>query len=165
MSRNAHRWREEPAGPEHPTPAAQCLGPWTAGLAVYPHPGSWHQDGVLEQMERYQHDLVAAPGTGPPLPAGAGAALEDAGLAVEGEGVVLSALRRRGDWLELRLACQHPAPVTVTVGDGLTAAQEADLLGRPGTTLPLPGGTLRLDLAAWEIRTVQLRRDGRSTEP
>jgi len=160
MSRNHHRWRDEPAGPELPTPAAQCLGPWTASLAVYPHPGSWHQDHVLEQMERYQHDLLAAPGSGPPA-AGETAALEDAGLTVEGEGVVLSALRRRGDWLELRLVCQHPAPVAVTIGGGLTAAQEADLLGRPGTSLPLSGGTLRLDLAAWEIRTVHLRRDRR----
>jgi mannosylglycerate hydrolase len=158
MSRNHHPWREEPAGPELPTPAAQCLGPWTASLAVYPHPGRWHQDRVLEQMERYQHDLLAAPGTGPPA-AGRTAALEDAGLTVEGDGVVLSALRRRGDWLELRLVCQHPTPVTATIGGGLTAAQEADLLGRPGTTLPLSGGTLRLDLAAWEIRTVHLRRD------
>jgi alpha-mannosidase len=130
-------------------------------------------------MERYQHDLLAAPGSGPPRrvgPAGNGppgsadkdasgggetAALEDAGLTIEGEGVALSALRRRGDWLELRLVCQHPARVAVTIGGGLTAAQEADLLGRPGTPLPLSGGTLRLDLAAWEIRTVHLRRDRR----
>jgi Glycosyl hydrolases family 38 N-terminal domain/Glycosyl hydrolases family 38 C-terminal domain/Alpha mannosidase middle domain len=181
MSRNHHRWRDEPAGPELPTPAAQCLGPWTASLAVYPHPGSWHQDHVLEQMERYQHDLLAAPGSRPPRrvgPAGNGpqgsdgkdatsggetAALEDTGLTVEGEGVMLSALRQRDDWLELRLVCQHPTPVAVTIGGGLTAAREADLLGRPGTSLPLSGATLRLDLAAWEIRTIHLRRERRSS--
>jgi mannosylglycerate hydrolase len=44
------------------------------------------------------------------------------------------------------------------VGPGLAAARDADLLGRPGAELPLADGTLRLDLAAWEIRTVQLQR-------
>jgi mannosylglycerate hydrolase len=163
ISRNAHRYREEPAGPEVATPRAQCLGPWSVGLAVLPHAGPWHADGVLEQAERYQHELLAAPGTGPGLaalrePEPKPAALpEAAGLAVEGDGVVLSALRRRGDWLELRLACQHPDPVSAMVGGGLLAAREADLLGRPGAPLPLDGGTLRLELGAWEIRTLLLR--------
>jgi mannosylglycerate hydrolase len=73
--------------------------------------------------------------------------------------VVLSSLRRRGDWLELRLVCQHPHPVTATVGGGLVAAREADLLGRPGPDLPVADGALRLGLRAWEIRTVQLQRE------
>jgi len=34
---------------------------------------------------------------------------------------------------------------------------EADLLGRPGAPLPLDGGALRLELGAWEIRTLLLR--------
>jgi mannosylglycerate hydrolase len=76
---------------------------------------------------------------------------------VEGEGVTLSALRRRGEWLELRLACQHPEPVTATVGGGLLAARDADLLGRPGVALSVPGGALRLELGAWEVRTLLLR--------
>jgi mannosylglycerate hydrolase len=162
ISRNAHRYREEPAGPEVATPGAQCLGPWSVGLAVLPHAGPWHADGVLEQAERYQHELLAVPGTGPGLALGqpalpAAALPEAAGLAVEGDGVVLSALRRRGEWLELRLACQHPDPVTVTVGGGLLAAREADLVGRPGAPLPLNAGRLRLELGAWEIRTLLLR--------
>jgi alpha-mannosidase len=154
ISRNAHRFREEPAGPEVATPAAQCLGPWSVGLAVQPHAGPWHADGVVEQAERYQHELLAAPGNGPAPPA---ALPEAAGLAVEGDGVVLSALLRRGEWLELRLVCEHPEPVTATVGGGLLAAREADLLGRPGAPLPLTGGVLRLELGAWEIRTLLLR--------
>ena len=81
------------------------------------------------------------------------------GLSVVGAGVVLSSLRRRGDWLELRLACQHPFPATATVGGGVVAARAADLLGRPGADLPVAGGALRLDLRAWEIRTVHLRVD------
>ena len=50
--------------------------------------------------------------------------------------------------------------VAVVTGGGLTAAREADLLGRPGADLPVTGGALRLDLRAWEIRTVQLQREG-----
>jgi mannosylglycerate hydrolase len=178
ISRNAHRYREEPAGPEVATPGAQCLGPWSVGLAVLPHAGPWHADGVLRQAEHYQHELLAAAGTGPgltlrepaPLPlrgpeppalrgpeAPPAPLAEAAGLAVEGDGVALSALRRRGAWLELRLACQHPDPVTATVGGGLLAARDADLLGRPGAPLPLTGGALRLELGAWEIRTLLLR--------
>jgi mannosylglycerate hydrolase len=160
ISRDIHRYRDEPAGPQTPTPGAQCLGPVAASLAVQPHAGAWHQDGVLTQMECFRHDLLTAPGGGPPEPPGETPGPRAAsGLAVQGEGVTLSALRRRGDWLELRLAGQHPGPTTatVTVPGGLAAAREADLLGRAGAELPLAAGTLRLDLAAWEIRTVQLR--------
>jgi alpha-mannosidase len=157
ISRHHHRYREEPAGPQTPTPGAQCLGARVADLAVYPHPGAWHTDRVLAWMECFRHDLLAAPGTGrvPTTVRGLGGA----GLEVDGDGVVLSSLRRRGGWLELRLACQHPVPATATVRGGLVAAREADLLGRAGPDLPLAGGALRLDLRAWEIRTVQLQRE------
>jgi mannosylglycerate hydrolase len=166
ISRDLHRYRDEPAGPQTPTPGAQCLGTVAASLAVYPHAGAWHQDGVLTQMECFGLDLLAAPGSGPRQPSGeAPGPRGSPGLAVEGDGVVLSALRRRGEWLELRLACQHPAPstATVTVTGGLAAARETDLLGRAGADLAVPGGSLRLDLAAWEIRTVQLRLAARET--
>jgi alpha-mannosidase len=158
ISRDHHRYREEPAGPQTPTPGAQCLGERVAELAVYPHPGAWHTDRVPALMECFRHDLLAAPGTAP-APARA-RGLGAAGLEVDGDGVVLSSLRRRDGWLELRLACQHPFPTTATVRGGLVAAREADLLGRPGPDLPVAGGVLRLGLRAWEIRTVQLRREG-----
>lgn len=74
-----------------------------------------------------------------------------------GDGVVLSAMRRRGEWLELRLICQQPAPTTATVVGAVVEAREADLLGRPGSALPVEGGVLRLELGPWEIGTVQLR--------
>jgi len=93
ISRNANPWRTEPAGPELPTPGAQCLGRRELRLAVMPHAGAWHQAGVLDAMERYQHDLVAAPGGGE---ARAAHPAEATGLEVAGDGVVLSCLRRRG---------------------------------------------------------------------
>jgi mannosylglycerate hydrolase len=154
ISRDVHPYREEPAGPQTPTPGAQCLGPVVTDLAVLPHPGAWHSDGVLTHMECFRHDLLAAAGSGGPGPI---RGLEGGGLSIDGEGVVLSSLRRRGDWLELRLACQHPGPVAATIAGGVVAARAADLLGRPGPDLPVAGGGLRLELGAWEIRTVQLR--------
>jgi mannosylglycerate hydrolase len=139
-------------------------------LAVLPHPGAWHADGVLTHMECFRHDLLAAAGSGggpggleasPSVDRGPGPVrgLGAGGLSIDGEGVVLSSLRRRGDWLELRLACQHPGPVAATLTGGVVAARAADLLGRPGPDLPVAGGGLRLALGAWEIRTVQLRLD------
>ena len=41
ISRDLHRYRDEPAGPQTPTPGAQCLGVSAADLAVYPHAGAW----------------------------------------------------------------------------------------------------------------------------
>ena len=52
---------------------------------------------------------------------------------------------------------------TVTVPGGLVAAREADLLGRAGPDLLVAAGALQLDLAAWEIRTVQLKLAPRET--
>jgi alpha-mannosidase len=164
ISRNANPWRTEPAGPELPTPGAQCLGRRELRLAVMPHAGAWQQGGVLDAMERYQHDLVAAPGAGGATAAGPG---EAAGLEVAGDGVVLSCLRRRAgpsggppggdDWFELRLVCEQPAATVATVTGPFGAARRADLLGRPGEELPLSGRTLRLPLRPWEIATVHLR--------
>jgi alpha-mannosidase len=134
-----------------------------ADLAIYPHPGAWHEDAVLALAECFRHDLLAAPGTAQPGTPGTATrivrGMEGHGLSVGGEGVVLSSLRRRGDWLELRLVCQHPEAVSATVAGGLVAARAADLLGRAGAELPVAGGVLRLELRPWEVRTVQLQRE------
>jgi len=152
ISRSANPYREDPAGPEFAIPDGQCRGPWRVGFALYPHAGSWVDAGVLVQMERYQHPFLVAPG------AGGGGEATGTGLELAGEGVVLSSLRRREDWLELRLVCQQPEPRTAVVTGGVREAREADLLGRPGESIPLDGDSLRLDLGPWEIRTVQLKR-------
>jgi len=153
ISRSDNPYREEPAGPQIAIPAAQCRGPWTASLAVYPHAGGWSDAGVLEQLERYLHPFAASTGTGsgtrPPEPR--------AGLELSGHGVVLSSLRRRGEELELRLACEQDGPRTAVVAGPFTSAREADLLGRPCAALPLGPGGLELELGPWEIRTVLLR--------
>lgn len=151
ISRNANPNRQDPAGPEVAIPGAQQLGPWSVGVGVYPFAGSWVEAGVVTQMEQYQHPFLVAPGTGttasvdPPT-----------GLAIEGEGVLLSSLRRRGDWLEMRVVNQHPRPVIARVRGAFERARKVDLIGRPGEALAVEDGKLELMLSPWEITTVQL---------
>jgi mannosylglycerate hydrolase len=153
ISRNTNPYRLEPAGPEVEIPGAQGIGPVSASLAVLPYRGGWVEAGVAAQAERYRHELIATAGRGPEgeLESVAGLEIEDDG------GVVLSSLRRRDDWLELRVVREHPEPGTAAVRGAFREARACDLLGRPAEALPLAGGALRLDLGAWELRTVQVR--------
>jgi len=152
LSRSVHPYRDEPAGPEIPTPAAQCLGATTTTVAVLPHAGSWSQARVLTAAEQFRYDLHAVPGLAAP-----GLPLTEAeGFAVSGAGVVMSSLRRREDWLELRLVAQHDAPTVASV-EGVRAARRADLFGRPGADLPVADDRLQLPMRSWEIATVHLQ--------
>jgi mannosylglycerate hydrolase len=126
ISRSAHRYRDDPAGPEVAIPAAQCRGPWSVGFALFPHAGAWHEDGVLAQLERYRHPFLTVRATGE------GDLREESGPDLRGAGVVLSSLRRRGGRLEARVVCEHVARVEAVFGE------EA------------------LELRPWEIRTVEL---------
>ena len=109
--------------------------------------------------DRYRHPFQAVRTLGTPPPAAGGDPGPDtgAGLRLEGQGVVLSALRRRDDWLEARLVNEGASPVTAMLHGAIDRAIEVDLLGRIGAALPMTPGRLTLDLAAWEIRTVRLR--------
>ena len=91
----------------------------------------------------------AAGWAGPPAP----------GLEILGDGVVLSALRRRGDELEVRLVAETAAATTAVIGGRpISAARDVDLLGRAGDDLAIASdGTVRITLRAWEIRTIRLR--------
>jgi mannosylglycerate hydrolase len=159
ISRNTNTYRQDPAGPEVAIPSAQGLGPWSVGVGVYPLAGSWLEAGVLAQMEQYQHPFLVAPGTGTT------ASGPPAGLAIEGEGVVLSSLRRRGDWLEMRLVNQHPRSVTAEVRGAFERARMVDLIGRPGQALAVEHGMLEVMLSPWEIKTVQMAQRGSAPTP
>jgi len=110
--------------------------------------------GTLAAAEQYRHPFAVVRGAGPtgedPAPV--------RGLRVEGEGVVLSALRRRDDHLELRIVNESATATTATIRIPLQAARDADLLGRPGTDVPMMADGLALTLDPWQIRTVQLLR-------
>jgi mannosylglycerate hydrolase len=158
ISRNDNPFREDPAGPEVPVPAAQMVGPWQARFAVLPHAGSWEDDGVLGAAEGYHLPFVTAPGTATASTESAGA-FRAAGLVVAGPGVILTALRRRHGTLELRLVAMTASPTVAAIsGRPFVEARTVDLLGRPGDELPLDAdGSLRVGLGAWEIRTIHLR--------
>ena len=163
ISRNDNPFREDPAGPEVPVPDAQLVGPWRFGFALLPHTGSWNDGAerasVLSAAEAYHLPAITAPATGP----AAAAASETQGIRIGGAGVVLSALRRRDDELEIRLVAESPTPTVATLAapGGFAAAREVDLLGRTGAALTLePDAALRLPLRAWEIRTVRVTLDG-----
>ncbi|MFV2063776.1 MAG: alpha-mannosidase [Chloroflexota bacterium] len=154
ISRNENPNREEPAGPEIRVPGAQLMGPRSFEFAIMPHAGSWSEDGAPAALERYAHPLMTTDGT-------AGAAVRPSshqGFAIEGDGVVLTSLRRRRGWLEARLLAEHPGPSRVRISGPFRETREVDLVGRPGEDIVLERrGVLRLALGQWEIRTVQLR--------
>ncbi|GAA2877266.1 hypothetical protein GCM10010517_38690 [Streptosporangium fragile] len=158
LSNNRNAWREEPAGPQLPTPAAQCPGPVSMRLAVLPHSGGWEEAGLPRLAEEYRHELLAVPGTGRAGAEPAGAAT--AGVAVEGAGVVLTALRERAGVLEMRLVAEHPRPTEAVVRGPFTAARRADILGAAGERLEIAGGAVRLPLRPFEIATLHLTRAG-----
>ena len=60
ISRTQHPWREEPAGPALPIPAAQLRGSRSFSFAYLPG-----AEAILEQAERYRHPFLTAQGTAP----------------------------------------------------------------------------------------------------
>ena len=127
ISRNKHPYREEPAGPEIQIPDAQMRGPWAFSFALYPYEGERPGPDVLEQAERYRLPFLSFTG------AGEGRELhERAGPSIGAEGVVLTALRRRGDELEARIVNETPEPRRARI------ASET------------------VELRPWEVRTVHL---------
>jgi mannosylglycerate hydrolase len=70
---------------------------------------------------------------------------------------VLTALRGRGDWLELRVVAETASATEAVIRGPFDEAREADLLGRPMGALPSRPGEVRMSLGPWEIRTIHLR--------
>jgi alpha-mannosidase len=159
ISRNANPYRQDPAGPELAIPDAQMRGGWRIGFALLPHPGSWQDGGVGAAAERYRHPLTWAYGSGGPKTSWPPPRAGDEGLAVDGDGLDLSALRRRDDgWLELRIVNLAADARRAVVRGGLTEAREASLRGEPGEAIAVADGAIALELGPAEIRTVQVRR-------
>jgi hypothetical protein len=59
ISRTQHPWREEPAGPSLPIPAAQLRGRRSFSFAYL-----LGAEAILEQAERYRHPFMTMQGTG-----------------------------------------------------------------------------------------------------
>jgi mannosylglycerate hydrolase len=158
ISRNDNPYRQDPAGPEIAIPSAQMRGRWRMTFAIALHSGSWAEGSVPDAAERYRHELVSAYGSAPSdvpwPPDGAGSEA----LALEGEHVELTALRRRDGWIEARLVNLSADRQTAVLRGDLIEAREASLRGEPGPEIGVSGGAARLELGPGEIRTLQLRR-------
>jgi mannosylglycerate hydrolase len=101
ISRNQNPWREDPAGPELPTPAAQLHGPHSFSFAWYPS-----SEAIHEQAEQYRHPLLAVSGRSETrdLRSHAGPGLE------ADSRVVLTALHR--DYARLVNESADPQPIS-----------------------------------------------------
>jgi alpha-mannosidase len=110
ISRIHHPWREDPAGPALPIPAAQLHGPHGFSFAYLPS-----DEGLLEQAERYRHPFLTAQGTtehgdlrsrtGPVLESGPSVVLtayQPGHARIVNEGPDPQAVRFAGQQLELR---------------------------------------------------------------
>jgi alpha-mannosidase len=83
ISRNDNRYREDPAGPSLPIPAAQLRGRWSFSFAYLPS-----IDDVAEHAEAFRLPFVTAAGRN------ADTSLSShVGPSIEGHGVVLTSLR------------------------------------------------------------------------
>ncbi len=160
ISRNDNPYRQDPAGPEIAIPAAQMRGRRSFEFALYPHAGDWADGGVVAAAERHRLPFVSVPGaagpqaTWPPPQAG-----QDL-LAIEGDAIVMSSLRRRPDGsLEARLVNLASERRSARLGPDIDDAWEADVFGVRGARLDMGGdGSLVIDLGPAAIRTIQLRR-------
>jgi len=110
ISRIHHPWREDPAGPALPIPAAQMRGPQSFAFAYLPS-----DEALLEQAERYRHPFMTAHGTaedgdlrshtGPVLESGPSVVLtayQPGRARIVNEGPDPQAVRFAGQQLELR---------------------------------------------------------------
>jgi alpha-mannosidase len=154
LSRNQNAYRDEPAGPQVPTPAAQCLERLTMRCAVHLYEGTWAEAGLPRLAEEYRHELLAVPGSGDAAAFG-----YEEGLSIGGDGVIMAALRERDGRLEVRLVAEHPVATEAVLRGGFATARLANALGEPTAPLEVTGGTARLPLRPFEIATVQLSRD------
>ncbi len=119
ISRTQHPWREDPAGPELPIPAAQLRGPRNFSFAYHPS-----AEAILEQAEHYRQPFLTAHGT-----AQAGDLRSRTGPVLEGDpSLVLTAFQPG----RARIVNESPEPQAVRFG-----AKELELRPWEIRTIPL----------------------------
>lgn len=158
ISVNIHPLRDEPAASEIAAPGAQDLGVRIENrIAIVPSAGGWRSASAVALADAFRTDVLVVRGTAPagaPLPAAV------AGLAVDGDDVQVTSVRRvtveGRPGTEVRLVALSDTGAAVRVTGGFVEAVQVDLLGRPMSTQPAPGA-LEFALGAWEIRTLVLR--------
>lgn len=154
LSRDDFACRVGQAGPELPTPGAQCLGPASFDYSVIPF-GSGELDAAATQAYAFEAPLRAAlcvPGAGTLPPQGEWVTLEPAAL-------VLSAIKPAddGDGLIVRFynSSEQPQTARVTFGFPVATMQPVNLLEEPeGAALDVSeDGRVTLDVPPKRIVT------------
>ncbi|WP_369191707.1 alpha-mannosidase [Streptomyces sp. R08] len=159
ISVNIHPLRDEPAASEIPVPGAQDLGMRIENrFAVVPSATGWRGADAVALAEEFRNDVLVTRGT---APTGQQLPSDRAGLRVDGEDVLVSAVRRvtdaeHGPGTEVRLTAMSDTGSTVRVTGTFAEAATVDLLGRPISRIQVRD-ELELALGPWEIRTVVLR--------
>ncbi|MEV5532796.1 alpha-mannosidase [Streptomyces prunicolor] len=160
ISVNIHPLRDEPAASEIPVPGAQDLGMRIENrFAVVPSAAGWQGANAVALAEEFRNDVLVTRGT---APAGGQLPPDTTGLLVDGEDVLVSAVRRvtddeHGPGTEVRLtAMSDRAATTVRVTGSFSEAATVDLLGRTISRTHVQDA-LELVLGPWEIHSVVLR--------
>lgn len=160
ISVNIHPLRDEPAASEIPVPGAQDLGMRIENrFAVVPSATGWRDAHAVALAEEFRNDVLVTRGT---APVGGQLPPDTVGLRVDGEDVLVSALRRvtddqHGSGTEVRLtAMSDRAATTVRVTGSFSEAATVDLLGRTISRTQVQDA-LELVLGPWEIHSLVLR--------
>ena len=163
LSRNRNALRDEPAGPQLPTPLGQSPGRYSVRFAVVPHAGDWRAAGLAGLAEDFVLDPVVRAGSGP---AGGSLTAPRPGLELSGDGVVLSAVVAAPEGaIDVRVVAMSDEAATAELarpGRPFRSVVPIDLLGREDTSLAGAGPTVDRDgrcsipMRPWQIRTVRL---------
>jgi len=162
LARLDHPLRPHKVGPQLRTPAAQCLGSHTFGLALRPYlPGSG-PGGLFRAAEEFAVPLQAWAVRGAPAASRDGTAPLGSGLAVSPAEAVVTAVKTAedGEGVLVRMFNSTGQQVSASLVARFTvaAAERCDLEEIPQEALPVsPGGVVAVDLAAGQIVTVRLR--------
>jgi mannosylglycerate hydrolase len=140
------------------TPAAQCLGAWSARFAVALHgPDSPAQRDDIERLA----DDVLLPLRGEMWRSSLGPPRRAGGLELEGAHLAFSAAMpaRRAGWIVLRCVNRSRTPVTGRwrLDRGLAEAVRARLDEVPGAPITIEGTTIPFTAAPLEIVTILAR--------
>jgi mannosylglycerate hydrolase len=148
LSRDDGRLRPVGAGPPIAIPHAEQLGPFRRAYAIVPHGGRWSDAGLYARADDALLPLETAW-----VPDGSIGDVPATGTPLTVEGAEVTAVRREGDGLVVRMVRAGDAGGRVAVHRHGAPARGwvVDLTGRP---LAAFDGVL--DLGPWEIATVRL---------
>jgi alpha-mannosidase len=160
ISRDNNSYRDEPAGPVVEARTGQAQGIRRVTFALFPSANGPRDPAILAAAERFRTSFALGTGSG----SGDLMPTSSDGLSLGGEAIVLSSLRDRAtdDGLvrELRILREAPGAGRADVSGPFDAVRAVDLLGSPVEAWQPVDGHVELELGGWEIRTLQLRRNG-----